>query len=79
MRSTRYLFVLLAALAMPAYFAGCGSTAPPANDSTSHEAHDDHDHDHDHADHEGHDHEGHDHEDHDHDGDGQPDHDAQDH
>ena len=67
MRNTGLWFMLLAVLAMPACFAGCGGSPPPTNTSSGHD-------DHDHGDHEGEGHEGHDH-----DGDGHADHDAEDH
>ena len=67
MRKSGFLFTLVATLAMPAFFTGCGSSPAPTSTEGSHD-------DHDHGDHEGHDHEGHDH-----DGDGKADHDAKDH
>ena len=70
MRKSGFLLVLVAAFAMPAFFAGCGSSPPPNTGHTEDDGHD-------HGDHEGHDHG--DHEGHDHDGDGHADHDAKDH
>lgn len=52
MRKFSYLPLLVAALAMPAFFAGCGSSPPPSNSEAGHSADDGHDH----SDHEGHNH-----------------------
>lgn len=57
MRKSGFLLVLVAALAMPAFLAGCGSSPPP---TTGHSDDDGHDH----GDHEGHDHDGDGHADH---------------
>lgn len=70
MRKSSYLLLVVAVLAMPAFFAGCGSSPSPSSSEAGHSADDGHDH----GDHEGHDHEGHDH-----DGDGHADHDAKEH
>lgn len=53
MRKSGYLFLLVAALATPAFFAGCGSSPPSSSSDAGHSADDGHDH----SDHEGHDHE----------------------
>jgi len=66
MRKTGYLLLLTAALAMPAFFAGCGSSSPPLTNTEAGHSEDD---GHDHGDHEGHDH----------DKDGHADHEAKEH
>jgi len=70
MRRIGLCLTVLATLAMPAFFIGCGASPEPASSSAGHSDHDGHDHG-DHADH--------DHADHDHDGDGHADHEAKDH
>ena len=62
MRRTGVYLTVLATLAMPAFFIGCGASPEPASSSAGHSDHDGHDHgghDHDgdgHADHEAKDH-----------------------